>query len=60
MKGDIAIAGFMLTAEEWDAMDARSRAQLIAAASRRDDAWVVAAINGAFDDDSTSGPTKSS
>ncbi len=60
MKGDIAIAGFMLTAEEWDAMDARSRAQLVAAASRRDDAWVVAAINGTLDEDTTTGPTKTS
>lgn len=35
MKGDIAFAGFMLTAEEWQALDADSRAQLIAVATRR-------------------------
>ena len=59
MKGDIAIAGFMLTAEEWDAMDARSRAQLVAAASRREDAWVVTAVGGALgDDEPGSGATK--
>ncbi len=47
MKGDIAIAGFMLTAAEWDAMDARARAQLVAAASRAEDAWIVVAIGDA-------------
>jgi hypothetical protein len=35
MKGDIAFAGFMLTAEEWQALDAESRAQLIAVATRK-------------------------
>jgi hypothetical protein len=34
MKGDIAIAGFLLTAEEWQAFDADARAQLIAAVAR--------------------------
>ena len=47
MKGDIAIAGFMLTAAEWDALDARARAQLVAAASRSDDPWVMVAIGDA-------------
>ena len=42
---DIALAGFMLTIEEWQALDATSRAQLVAAAStRRDDPWVVATL----------------
>lgn len=41
MKGDIAFAGFMLTAEEWQALDADARAQLIAVATRRHDAWIV-------------------
>jgi hypothetical protein len=36
MKGDIALAGFWLTAEEWEALDAVSRVQLIAAVMRRD------------------------
>lgn len=44
MKGDIALAGFLMTAEEWAALDSPSRAQLVAAA-RREDAWVVADIS---------------
>ena len=35
MKGDIAFAGFMLTAAEWQALDTDDRAQLIAVATRR-------------------------
>jgi len=35
MKGDIALAGFMLTAEEWQAFDSETRAQLCAVATRR-------------------------
>ncbi len=38
MKGDIALAGFVLTHEEWQALDQLSRAQLLAAAFQRD-AW---------------------
>ncbi len=38
MKGDIAFVGFMLTAEEWQELDAASRAALIAVATRRADA----------------------
>jgi hypothetical protein len=41
MKGDIAFAGFVITAEEWKALDAQSRAQLIAVATRRD-SWLAA------------------
>lgn len=37
MKGDIAFVGFMLTADEWQALDTDSRAQLIAVATRRID-----------------------
>ncbi|HEY5951965.1 MAG TPA: hypothetical protein VIV40_40995 [Kofleriaceae bacterium] len=37
MKGDIAFVGFMLTADEWQELDAQSRAQLIAVATRRTD-----------------------
>ena len=33
MQGDIALAGFMLTAAEWEAMDAPSRALLLAIAA---------------------------
>lgn len=32
MQGDIAVAGFIVTAEEWKALDAPSRALLIAIA----------------------------
>ena len=43
MKGDIAFAGFVLTAEEWRQLDALSRAQLIAVATRRTDPWFTEA-----------------
>jgi hypothetical protein len=46
MKLDIALAGFLLTAEEWQSFDPAARAQLIAATSRRDDAWVTAPLAG--------------
>jgi hypothetical protein len=47
---DIALAGFMLTAEEWQALDAVSRQQLVAAAStRRDDPWIVANLATALE-----------
>ena len=42
---DIAIAGFVLTLDEWLALDAASRAELVAAAGHRhDDPWIVASI----------------
>jgi hypothetical protein len=44
MKGDIAIAGFMITAEEWQAHDALARAQLVAVITRREDGLVPLAI----------------
>jgi hypothetical protein len=43
MKGDIALAGFVLTAEEWAALDSESRAQLLAVALRRDEPWIATA-----------------
>ena len=46
MKGDIALAGFVLTAEEWQTFDLELRAQLMAAASHKDDAWVVSEATG--------------
>ena len=36
MKGDIALAGYVLTAEEWEAMDAVTRVSLITAVMQRD------------------------
>ena len=35
MKGDIALAGFMLTAEEWQAFDSDTRAELVSVMTRR-------------------------
>lgn len=46
MKGDIALVGFVLTAEEWQALDSVSRAQLLAAAFHKDAPWVVAPLVG--------------
>ena len=43
MTGDIALAGFLLTAEEWRQLDPDSRAQLLAAVLRRDEPWVASA-----------------
>lgn len=37
MQGDIALAGFMMTADEWAALDAASRALLIAIATKPED-----------------------
>ena len=37
MQGDIALAGFMMTAEEWKALDAPSRALLMAIATKPED-----------------------
>lgn len=35
MKGDVAFAGFMFSAEEWRALDSETRAQLVSVAARR-------------------------
>ena len=48
MKGDIALAGFVMTAEEWHALDPVSRAQLMEAAKGHNDGWIVAPITGAL------------
>ncbi len=37
MKGDIAVAGLMITAEEWQQLDAASRAEVVAAITHRED-----------------------
>jgi hypothetical protein len=42
MKGDIAFAGFVLTAAEWQELEPDARAQLIAVATKRIDPWVGA------------------
>lgn len=41
MKGDIALAGFVLTHEEWQELDAQSRAQLLTAAFQREPRWAT-------------------
>ena len=37
MKGDIAVAGFKMTAEEWQALDPWQRADLVAVITRKDE-----------------------
>jgi hypothetical protein len=44
MKGDIALVGFLLTAEEWQSLDSVSRAQLLSAAFQREAPWIVAPL----------------
>lgn len=44
MKGDIAVAGLVITAEEWQALDAGTRAQLVAVITRQEP--VLAAGSG--------------
>ena len=39
MKGDIALAGFVLTHEEWQELDPQSQAQLLVAAGEREPRW---------------------
>jgi hypothetical protein len=46
MKGDIAVAGFRMTAEEWQSLDPASRAELVAVITRRDEAVQLAAGSG--------------
>jgi hypothetical protein len=41
MKGDIGFAGFLLTADEWQALDTEARASLIAVATRSADPWLA-------------------
>jgi hypothetical protein len=41
--GHIELAGFVITKEEWQGMDATARAQLLRAATRRDEPWVPSA-----------------
>lgn len=46
MKGDIALAGFVLTHEEWQELDAQSRAQLLTAAFPREPRWATGTSPG--------------
>ena len=54
MQGDIVLAGFVLTAEEWQALDPQSRADLVAAACKRDDLWTPPVAPGQFPEGSGS------
>ncbi len=42
MRGDIELAGFVITQDEWRRMDPSQRAQLLRAATRRDEPWMPA------------------
>jgi hypothetical protein len=44
MRGDVELAGFVITQAEWSVMDRRQRAQLVRAALRRDEPWVPMAV----------------
>ena len=48
MKGDIALAGFVLTHEEWQSLDPQSREQLLMAARREEPApaWAIGTLPG--------------
>lgn len=50
MRRDYALAGFVMTADEWDSLDDLARAQLLAASLRRDGAWdLPVAVPGTAD-----------
>ncbi len=57
MKGDIALAGFVLTADEWEALDPLSRAQLIAAAAPHEP-WVVGRVSAVLAEGSAPTPRR--
>jgi len=42
MKGDIAVAGFRMTAEEWQALDPSSRAELVKVITHKDEPQLAA------------------
>jgi len=47
-KKDIALAGFLMTAEEWSDLDPQSRAEIVAVALNRDEPCVVATLTDVF------------
>jgi hypothetical protein len=49
MKGNISLAGYMLTADEWENLDPLARAELVAAAAAPHDGWVVAPLTALAD-----------
>jgi hypothetical protein len=54
MRGDVALAGIVFLADDWASYDPGYRAELMAAASRGSDAWVMSPATGVL-----SGPTRS-
>jgi len=42
MKGDIAVAGFRMTAEEWQALDPTSRSELVNVITHKDEPQLAA------------------
>jgi len=42
MRREFALAGFVMTGDEWDSLDETARAQILAVALRRDGAWGLA------------------
>ena len=48
MRGDIALAGFVFSAQDWAAFEPAFRAELVAAAAASADAWVVTSATGAL------------
>jgi hypothetical protein len=48
MRGDVALAGIVFSAEDWASYDPAYRAELMAAATRGADAWVVGPATGAL------------
>ena len=47
MQGDIALAGYMMTADEWKALDAPSRALLVAIAAKPEDLAQLGGLDAA-------------
>ena len=46
MKGDVALAGIVFSADDWAAYEPVFRAELLAAASTSPDPWVVSPATG--------------
>ena len=42
MQREFALAGFVISGDEWDSLDETARAQLLAVALQRDGAWGLA------------------
>jgi hypothetical protein len=47
-RKDIALAGFLMTADEWSELDPQTRAEILAVALNKDEPCVVAALADVF------------